>query len=107
MADRARHFHLARQYAVIPGRRTLHGEDIEPPRHHALRFGEEAVPADIHAVPVVARGAGIAADFSGGFKNNRGDVGFIEQLVRGGEPRRPGADNQGGFLLHKCVRPLR
>ena len=38
----------------------LRWHQVEPPLHHAVALGEEAMTADIHAVTLIANGAGDA-----------------------------------------------
>ena len=54
--------HVAPKDAIVHRRRALQGHELFPPGHHAVVLGKETVAADVHAVAVVAHGAGDAAD---------------------------------------------
>jgi len=69
--------------------------EVHPPLHDAVALGEEAVAADIHAVALVADGAGDAADLIGGLEDDGEDVGATKEFEGGGEACRPSADDDG------------
>ena len=49
------------------------GHQIEPPLHDAVRLGEEAVAADVHAIALVTDSARDAADGVVGFEHDGAD----------------------------------
>ena len=84
--------------------RGLQWQDVLPPLHDALTFGEEAVAADVDAVALVLDGAGEAANHAGGFEDDGQDVGAAKEFECGGEAGRACADDDGDApgLRHAC-----
>jgi hypothetical protein len=72
--------------------------EVHPPLHDAVGLGEEAVAADIHAVAVVANGAGDAADLVRGFEDNGLEVCLPEKFKGCGETRWTCSDDDGSLV---------
>jgi hypothetical protein len=53
--------------------------------------------ADVHAVAIVADGAGDASKALGGFQNDGAHIGASQQLKRCGQAGRSGSNDDGGF----------
>ena len=70
-----------------------HGQDLLPPAHDPIRFREEAVAAQVHAVPAVVDGLGYSADLGFRFEHDRRDVRASQHLERRGQAGRPGTHN--------------
>jgi hypothetical protein len=73
------------------------GHQFRPPFHDAIGFGKEAMATDIHAIAVVADGAGDTADALRCFEYDGAHVGAAQQLKGSGEAGRTGSDNQGSL----------
>jgi len=82
-------------------------QQVDPPLHDAVGFREEAVPSDVHAIALVANGAGDAADFVTGFEDNGANVGATQKFKRGGEASRTGPDDDSGLLIAHLPVPMR
>ncbi len=63
--------------------------------------------ADVHAVAVVADGAGDAADFAGSFEDDGADAGAAEEFEGGGEAGGAGSNDDGSFLQRTGYRVWR
>ena len=79
----------------------LDRQDVAPPVHHPVGLGEEPVAADVDAVAVVVDGPGDAADFVRGLEHDDLHRTPAQDLQRRGQPRRAGADDNGGFFGHR------
>jgi len=73
---------------------------IEPPAHHPIRLGEEAVPADVDPVALIVDRLREAAQRVGFLQHDRTDAGSPEQFTSGGQSGGAGADDDGGFGVH-------
>ena len=96
--------HLSRQLHVVPAghvvrrRRPLARQHGEPPVHHPLALGEEAVATDVDAVAVVHVGLRDAADGRRRFDDHGMHVGARQQLPGGGQAGRSSARDHGDAL---------
>ena len=81
----------------LPGLQLLDRHAIEPPLHHAVRLGEEAMAADVDAVALVVGSPRYAADIVLGLQHDGHDARPLEQLEGGGQARRPSPDDDRGF----------
>ena len=79
---------------------------LQPPLHHAVALGEEAVAADVHAVALVADGAGDAADLVGGLEYDGLNRCFAKQFQGRSESCRTCSDDDC-FLRHRSPFSLR
>jgi hypothetical protein len=79
--------------------RLLQGQNLQPPFHHAVGLGEEAVAADVDAVAFVDHGAGDSAQYVGFLQHHRMDIGALEQLVGRGQAGGSAA-NDDRSLFH-------
>ncbi len=68
---------------------------LQPPVHDPVALGEKAVSAEIDAVAAIVHGAGDAANLIAHLNHNGANIGAGKQFVGGGEPGRPGADDDG------------
>jgi len=73
----------------------------KPPLHHAARFREKAVAANIHAVALVAHRPRDAADLLAGFKNNGFDCGTLLELDGRSQPCGTCSDDDRRALVHR------
>jgi hypothetical protein len=80
------------------------GHHLQPPAHHAVRLGKEAVTANVHAVALVTDSARDAADLIAGFDHNRFDCGKSLEFDTGRHARRARPDNDCRLLGHILAR---
>ena len=102
-AGRARRIDGARLVLICNRQRRVGlswRQKAKPPLHDAVGLGEEAVTTDVDSVAVVIDRTRQAAHIAAHFKHNRFHVCTGEQLVRRGQPRRTGADDDRGLLGH-------
>ncbi len=82
----------------------LKGQDLEPPLHDAVGLREEAVSADVQPLAIVLDGLREPPDVGGHLEDQRQDVGLLQQLVCGGQPRGAGSNDDRSSL--RCVGHL-
>ena len=70
------------------------GQDLLPQRHDLLRFGEEAVAADVEQEALVVDGAADAADIDRVALDDEDGPRLLGQAIGGGEAGGPGADHE-------------
>ena len=92
--------HFPAQHLIVVGGSTLSGKDVSPKLVDVLILGEETVTAKVHSVSVMLCRSGNTADKFAFLKNDRLDVGLLEELVRGSKARGTRADNYSSFLIH-------
>jgi hypothetical protein len=78
-----------------PHQEVLVGQDLVPQRLDRPGLGEEAVAADVEAPSPALHGPADAADHVVGLEDGRPHPG-LDQLVGGGQPGRPGPDDDDG-----------
>ena len=76
-----------------PQHEVFVGQDLVPEGLDLLHLGEEAVAADVEAPAVAFDGAADAADDGVGLEDRRRDAVAGDQLVRGRQAGRSGADD--------------
>ena len=92
--------HVAPKDAIVHRRRALQGHELFPPGHHAVVLGKETVAADVHAVAVVAHGAGDAADGLRFLEDRHRIVpAALKQFIGRREAGRTGADDDYAFHI--------
>jgi hypothetical protein len=75
-----------------------HRQDLLPPAHDPVRFGEESVTPEVHTIAAVFDRFGNSAHLSIGFEHDGGDIGPPQELERRGQPGRSGAGDDGNVL---------
>ena len=91
---------FAAQLGIVKAGRALQGHPLRPALHNLVAFRKEAVPANVHAVPLVTHRAGDAAYLIALFQN--GDVVWLiacQQLFGCRQPGGPGADDDDSLHI--------
>ena len=82
--------------AQARARQKIVAQHFLPERFHLVHFGEEAMPADVHAITVEDFGARDAAHARAHLQHDRLDA-DLRQFIRRGQARRSAADNNHSF----------
>ena len=91
---------LVSEVKIAPGG-PLEGKPIEPPFHDPVGFGEEAVSAQVDAIPLVIVSSRQPADI-GRFLQHHGDnIGSCKKFVGGGQSCRASACDDGDFATQR------
>src|ERR1035437_1824528 len=83
---------------------SVQWEDIQPPVHHTIGLGEEAVGTYVYSVSFVINRLCQAADTITFLENNRFNIRSHQQLISSGKPRRTSADDDGSFNSLLIIR---
>ena len=105
-AGRARRIDGARLVLICNRQRRVGlswRQKAKPPLHDAVGLGEKTVTTDINTVAVVIDRTRQTAHIAAHFKHNRFHVGTGEQLVRRGQSRRTGTDDDRSSIGHSWV----
>ena len=89
------------------GARALDRQAVQPPFHDAVRLGKETVSPKVNAIALVVMSSGDPAHISRPLKNQWNGAASLEEFVSGGEPGRPGADDDCAFVVHVSPDPQR
>ncbi len=87
------------------GGEPLQGHALQPPIHHAIGFGEEAVAAEVDAVSLVVDGPREPSHRVAHFQHDRSDAGPLQQLVGRRQSGRPRANDDRLLLAHSVGLP--